>query len=45
MALSAGNWEVEAVYEGDANFGASGVFEYIQVVTEPDSATVTTTAS
>ncbi|SEB76917.1 Ig-like domain-containing protein [Streptomyces melanosporofaciens] len=45
VALPAGDWEVEAVYEGDANFGASGVSEYIQVVTEPDSGTVTTTTS
>ncbi|MFF4477743.1 Ig-like domain-containing protein [Streptomyces sp. NPDC001520] len=44
-ALTAGNWDVSAVYEGDANFGASGVSEYIQVVTEPDSGTVTTTMS
>ncbi|MGA6153513.1 Ig-like domain-containing protein [Stenotrophomonas sp. NPDC087984] len=44
-ALTAGNWDVSAVYEGDANFGASGVSEYIQVVTEPDSGTVTATMS
>nr|WP_286012088.1 Ig-like domain-containing protein [Streptomyces violaceusniger] len=45
VALSAGNWDVGAVYEGDANFGASGVSEYTQVVTAPDNGTVTSTTS
>ncbi|MEV6130033.1 Ig-like domain-containing protein [Streptomyces violaceusniger] len=43
--LSAGNWDVDAFYAGDANFGASGVSEYTQVVTEPESGTVTTMTS
>ncbi|MGW7753686.1 Ig-like domain-containing protein [Streptomyces violaceusniger] len=45
VPLSAGNWDVDAFYAGDANFGASGVSEYTQVVTEPESGTVTTTVS
>ncbi|WP_243982486.1 hypothetical protein [Streptomyces sp. NEAU-YJ-81] len=45
VALSAGNWDVDAFYAGDANFGASGVSEFTQVVTEPESGTVTTTTS
>ncbi|WP_069869295.1 Ig-like domain-containing protein [Streptomyces malaysiensis] len=31
--LAAGSWDVSAVYSGDANFGASGVSDYTQVVT------------
>ncbi|MBA6435311.1 Ig-like domain-containing protein [Streptomyces sp. GMR22] len=41
VGLTAGEWDVSAVYSGDANFGASGVSEYTQTVTE---AQVTTTA-
>ncbi|OPF77825.1 vegetative cell wall protein [Streptomyces antioxidans] len=31
--LTEGDWDVSAVYSGDANFGASGVSDYTQVVT------------
>ncbi|WP_413809999.1 Ig-like domain-containing protein [Streptomyces sp. OE57] len=31
--LPEGEWDVSAVYSGDANFGASGVSEYTQIVT------------
>ncbi|WP_413798817.1 Ig-like domain-containing protein [Streptomyces iranensis] len=33
VGLTEGEWDVSAVYSGDANFGASGVSEYTQVVT------------
>ncbi|WP_262706003.1 MULTISPECIES: Ig-like domain-containing protein [Streptomyces] len=33
LGLAEGDWSVGAVYSGDANFGASGVAEYTQVVT------------
>ncbi|MBI0298194.1 Ig-like domain repeat protein [Streptomyces sp. PRKS01-29] len=33
LELPEGEWDVSAVYSGDANFGASGVSEYTQIVT------------
>ncbi|MGW7696711.1 Ig-like domain-containing protein [Streptomyces asiaticus] len=33
VGLTAGEWDVSAVYSGDANFGASGVSQYTQIVT------------
>ncbi|MER8160168.1 Ig-like domain-containing protein [Streptomyces sp. NPDC094472] len=44
VTLPAGNWDVDAFYSGDANFGASGVSEFTQVVTEPESGTAPATS-
>ncbi|MBB4786193.1 Ig-like domain-containing protein [Streptomyces rapamycinicus] len=33
LELPEGEWDVSAVYSGDANFGASGVSQYTQIVT------------
>ncbi|MEU8869573.1 Ig-like domain-containing protein [Streptomyces javensis] len=39
VGLEAGEWDVSAVYSGDANFGSSGVSQYTQIVTGAQATT------